>query len=229
MPSGKLVGASTTFGKDKEKSDDGRSSGASDTEQYGATQETSNRLSRRWQDSFAYTLADEDSNSQPCTHNTFFKASRRRESLGEPQIPFNSDGILTYEVFDLLAKKYEECLDGEDFDFEKLQTTRFTDSLVESPTTDVTPFGQAIEGEDVSGAAEDSRSETASLVSASDASSIISSDASHVSLVSDMGDEVQIDIEEALEKLLVKRRTLQKEKPLTDEDELSIMTYRANH
>lgn len=209
-----------TQGQDLEKSDDVGSSDASETEQCNTTRETCSDLTERWQNAFVYGLVDQDFSDAPCTHRSFLKVSKDRESLGEPQTLFDSTGKLTSEAFDLLAKKYEECLTSEDLNLENLQKISFADSLVESPPTSENRFGHAIDGQDVLGAAEDSCDETTSVESASDSSS----DVTDVSVVSDVGDEVQIDIEEALEKLLVKRGTLQQEKLFTEEDDLVLET-----
>lgn len=201
-------------------SDDQCSSGASESEQHNATQKTRSLLTERWQDIFSTPCVDEDFNTTPCTHSSFLKVSKRRQSLREPQVIFNSAGNLTPEVLDLLAQKYEDFLASGDLTFEKLQTRRFTDSIVEGTVNGNNESEQAIGGERSPGPGTDSRNETSSLESASDTTS----DATDASVVSDMKDEAHIDVEEILENLLVKRGSLVKGNLLTDENDLVLET-----
>lgn len=44
---------------------------------------------------------------------------------------FDSNGKLTSEALDRLAEEYEDCLASGDLTFEKLQTRRFADAIIE--------------------------------------------------------------------------------------------------
>lgn len=208
--------------KDRHMSEDESASDTIDIEHCNVMEETRSGLTEQWQDIFFYWSIDEDLNSEPCTHSCFLKASKQHQSLREPQVVFDSEDKLTSETFDRIAEKYEDCLAGGDLTLEKLQTRRFTDSAVETSDNGNKQSEPAMREElfHPPGAGADSGDETSSLDSASDTSS----DVTHVSEVSDVGGELQFDIEETLEKLLVKRRILQKEKPLTDKDELVLET-----
>lgn len=208
--------------QDSHMRDDEPAPNALDSEQHKVTEIDRSALEERWQDIFFYWPVDEDLDRQPCTHSSFLKGSKQRESLREPQMIFDATGRLTPETFDKLAQKYEDCLASGDLTFEKLQTTRFTDSIVEPSDNSNNRFDQAVQGERRSGAAADSRDETSSLESASDTTS----DVTDASAVSDMeGEEQQeIDVEGILERLLVKRSSLIKEKLLTDENDLVLET-----
>lgn len=197
---------------DSNRSDDECASGASENEEYNAAQKTRSLLTEQWQDSFFEPPYDKDLNKTPCIHSSFLKVSKHRDSRREPQGISNSAGELTSEVFDLLAHKYEDCLASGDLTFEKLQTRRFTDSILEDFDNSNNGTEQAIGGECSSGTDTDSDDETSSL------------DATDASVVSDMENEAQIDVEEILENLLVKRGSLMKENLLTDENDLVLET-----
>lgn len=207
-------------GQDREMSDNESASDALDIAQCKSTKKTPSDLTERWQDIFFYRVIDGDLDSSPCEHISFLKGSKQRQSLREPQIVFDSDGRLTSETFDLLAQKYEDCLASGDLTFEQLQTRCFTDSIVQGCDNPNNGPERCIGEECSSGADADSHDETASLEGASDTTS----DVTDASVVSDMEDEAQIDVEEILEKLLVKRGSLMKENSLTDEKDLVLET-----
>lgn len=212
-----------SYGQDRHMSDDGSVSDALNIERCDNKQKTRNLLTERWQDVFFYSsLSDKDLDTEQCTHSFFLKGSRHRQGLREPEVVFDSEGKITSEIFDQLAEKYEDCLASGDLTFEKLQTRRFTDEIIESSNNGNHRSEQAIGWEPRSGVGADSRDETSSLQSASDNSS----DVTDASAVADIEDEAQpeIDVEEFLERLLVKRGSLIKEKLLTDENDLVLET-----
>lgn len=210
-----------SYGQDRHRSDDESVSDALNIERCNDTQETRGLLTERWQNIFFSSLTDNDLDTEQCTHGFFLKASKNRQSL-----VFDSNGKLTYEALAQLAEKYEDCLASEDLTFEKLQTKPFTNALDgpsnnsdnRPPPPPPPPVGR------VSGTVvvEDSRDETSSLQSASDSSSYVTNS----SAATDIEDEAQpeIDAEEILERLLVKRGSLIQEKLLTDENELVLET-----
>lgn len=209
-----------SHGKDRDMSDDKSASDTLDIEQCKFTKSTRSDLTERWQDIFFDWDIDKDLDSSQCTHSSFLKGSKQRQSLMEPQVVFDSDGRLTSGTFDLLAQKYEDCLASDDLTFEKLQTRRFTDSIIEGSDSGNNGSEQAIGGDRGSGPGTDSPDETSSL----GGSSYATSDATDASVVSDMEDEAQIDVEEVLENLLVKRGSLIKENLFTDENDLVLET-----
>lgn len=181
------------------------------------TQEVRSRLTQRWQDVFFSSLIDNDLDTEQCTHSFFLEASKRRQS-----VVFDSKGKLTSETLDQLAEKYEDCLASEDLTFEKLQTRPFTDAIIEASNNGDNPPEPPVGRVSGTVVVEDSRDETSSLQSASDTSSYVTKSTA----VYDIEDEErpEIDIEEVLERLLVKRGSLIKENVLTDEDNLVLET-----
>lgn len=206
-----------SYGQDHHVSDDESVSDAMNIERRNNTQETRSLLTERWQDNFSSSLTDRDLATERCTHSFFLKASKHRQSLVS-----DSKGKLTSETLDQLAEKYEEWLASGDLTFEKLQTTRSTDAIIEASNNGNNRSQYPIGGQSSSGVGADSPDDTSSLESTSDDTS----DVTDESAVSDIEDEAQpeIDIEEVLERLLVKRRSLIKEKLLTDENVLVLET-----
>lgn len=209
-------------GQDCHLSDDESVSDSLNIEHCNNAQDMGSVLTERWQNMFFFYLSDDDFDRERCTHSFFLRASKHRQGLREAEVVFDSEGKLTSETFDRLAEKYEDCLASGDLTFEKLQTRRFTDAIIEDSNVGNNRSEQAIGWESRSGVGADSRNETSSLESASD----ISSDVTDASAVSDIEDEAQpeIDVEEVLERLLMKRGSLIKEKLLTDENDLVLET-----
>lgn len=180
-------------------------------------QETRSLLTERWQDIFFSSLIDNDLDTEQCTHGFFLKACKHRQSL-----VFDSNGKLTSEALDQLTERYEDCLTSGYLTFQKLQTGRFADAIIEVSDNGKNRSEQAVGWESRSSVGGDSSDETSHLQSASDASS----DVADSTALSDIEDETQleIDAEEILERLLVKRGSLIHERLLTDENDLVLET-----
>lgn len=206
-----------SYGQDRHMSDDESVSDVLTIEHHDHMQDTHSLLTERWGGIFFSSLSDIDLDAERCTHGCFLKASKHRQSLF-----FDSKGRVTSETLDQLADKYEDWLSSEDLTFEKLQTRRFTDGIAEASNNGKNQSKQPIGRESRTGVVADSRDKTSSLQSASDSWS----DVTDSSAVSDMEDETQpeIDAEEVLERLLVKRGSLMKERLLTDENILVLET-----
>lgn len=211
-----------SYETDRHMSDVESVSDALNIEHFKNTQETFSVLTERWQDIFFGSLSDIDFNTERCTHSFFLKASKNRQSLREPEVVFDCEGKLTSETLDQLAEKYEDCLASGDLTFEELQTRRFTNAIIIASDNSHNRSKQAVGWKSRSGVSAGCRDETSSLESASD----ITSDVTDASAVSDIEDEAQpeIDVEEVLERLLVKRVSLIKEDLLTDENALVLET-----
>lgn len=211
-----------SYGQDHLMSDDESASDALIIEHGNNTQKSRSLLTERWQDIFFYSFSDEDLDKERCTHGVFLKASNHRRALREPGVVFDCEGKLTSETFDQLATKYEDCLASGDLTFEKLQTRRFTDVTSEASSNGNNRSEQPIGWKSGWGFGADCRDDTSSLDGASDNSSDVT-DASAVSDIDDQ-EKPEIDAEEVLETLLVKRGSLIKEKLLTDENALVLET-----
>lgn len=206
-----------SYGQDRHVSDEESIPDILNIERCNNAQETRSLLMERWQDIFFSSFTDNDLDTEQCTDGFFSKASKHRQSL-----VFDSNGKLTSEALDRLAEKCEDCLASGDLTFEKLQTRRFADAIIEASNNGKNLSEQAVGGDSRSGVGAGSRDEISHLQSASDTSS----DVTDSSALSDIEDEAQpeIDAEETLERLLLKRRSLIKENLLTDESEMVLET-----
>lgn len=222
----------STMSETQKSSEVGAASG-SNNERVVGHEETWSGLTERWRAIFSYG-AEENFSREVCTHNRFLKVSNEYEALKEEQVAFDASGNISAEVFDLLARKYEHALNSEDLTVESLQETRFSDFVLDVPQNDNNTFGPRIVAQDsadpdghilAEATSPDNASDSASYKTSSVASSTTSSNVSTVSAlqVGDF-DGAQIDIEEILDNLLVKRQSLVREGPLTEEDNLVLET-----
>lgn len=186
-------------------------------------------LTSRWQDIYAFRHTNRASDpSLPCTHKRFAEVTLKQVRSMDGHALLDSSGRVSFKVFEALARKYEDAVVGGKLNIDQLQSTRLSAWFVEGfqESSGQLPSlmfpehvsGHSAIGSDGGAKSLDSDSTSSKATSASD--TLL--DVSRV----DAEDESHFDfcIEDVLDNLLEKMKSLAQDAPLRDETELVLET-----
>lgn len=203
----------------------------------GSSDSTWHELTRQWQDIYAFNNIDMDSRL-PCTHKNFVQVTTSNVHSIDGHSIHESSGLVSFAIFEALAEKYEDAVLGEAVDFQSMQSKSLFDWLNKGPWTDncllppsTTLIPQFIDGRttesDSGSGTSDSDSATTTSQNSED-SSIISHDSEALAEVIGEGTATEgipaDSIEDLLDTLLQRLKSLSEDDPQREETELVLET-----